>query len=162
MSLKRERKKQKIDPLEIIRGGHMGIFDDIKAAAGMGGASQGQHQGALSAILDYVNSPQVGGISGLQRMFQEKGLGGIVSSWISTGQNLPISTDQLNNVLHCDALQQIAQKYGIDPSQLTSVMSSVLPSVVDKLTPTGQVPDNNALQELIQAARSMAAGSGSK
>jgi uncharacterized protein YidB (DUF937 family) len=109
-----------------------------------------------------VNSPQVGGISGLQRMFQEKGLGGIVSSWISTGQNLPISTDQLNNVLHCDALQQIAQKYGIDPSQLTSVMSSVLPSVVDKLTPTGQVPDNNALQELIQAARSMAAGSGSK
>ena len=137
----------------------MGIFDDIKAAAGMGGASPGQHQGALSAILDYVNSPQVGGISGLQRMFQEKGLGGIVSSWISTGQNLPISTDQLNSVLHSDALQQIAQKYGIDPSQLTSMMSSVLPGVVDKLTPNGQVPDHGTLQELIQAARSMAAGS---
>jgi len=137
----------------------MGIFDDIKAATGTGGgALQGQHQGALSAILDYVNSPQVGGISGLQRMFQEKGLGGIVSSWISTGQNLPISTDQLNSVLHSDALQQIAQKYGIDPSQLTSVMSSVMPGVVDKLTPNGQVPDHGTLQELIQAARSMAAG----
>src|SRR4029077_3197504 len=71
------------------QGGNMGIFDDIMAAAGMGGATQGQHTGALSAILDYVNSPQVGGISGLQRLFQEKGLGGIVSSWISTGQNLP-------------------------------------------------------------------------
>jgi uncharacterized protein YidB (DUF937 family) len=136
----------------------MGILDDIKAAAGIGGALQGQHPGALSAILDYVNSPQVGGISGLQRMFQEKGLGGIVSSWIGTGQNLPISTDQLNSVLHSDALQQIAHKYGLDPSQLTSVMSSVLPGVVDKLTPNGQVPDHGALQELIQAARSMAAG----
>src|SRR6476646_3328823 len=159
MSLKREREKQKIDPLEIIGGGHMGIFDDIKAAAGMGGASQGQHQGALSAILDYVNSPQVGGISGLQRMFQEKGLGGIVSSWISTGQNLPISADQLQNVLHSEALQQIAKKHGIDPSQLTSVMSSVLPGVIDKLTPNGQVPDHSPLRDLIQAARSMAAGS---
>jgi uncharacterized protein YidB (DUF937 family) len=137
----------------------MGIFDDIKSAAGMAGAAQGQHPGALSAILDYVNSPQVGGISGLQRMFQEKGLGGIVSSWIGTGQNLPISNDQLNSVLHCDALQQIAQKYGIDPTQLTSMMSSVLPGVVDKLTPNGQVPDHGTLQELIQAARSMAAGS---
>jgi uncharacterized protein YidB (DUF937 family) len=138
----------------------MGIFDDIKAVTGMGGALQGQHPGALSAILDYVNSPQVGGISGLQRMFQEKGLGGLVSSWISTGQNLPISADQLNSVLHSDALQQVAQKHGIDPSQLTSAMSSLLPGVVDKLTPNGQVPDHNSLQELIQAARSMAAGTG--
>ena len=137
----------------------MGIFDDIKAVTGLGGgALQGQHAGALSAILDYVNSPQVGGISGLQKMFQEKGLGGIVSSWISTGQNLPISNDQLSSVLHSDALQQIAQKYGIDPSQLTSVMSSVLPGVVDKLTPNGQVPDHGTLQELIQVAKSMAAG----
>jgi uncharacterized protein YidB (DUF937 family) len=138
----------------------MGILDDIKTATGMGGAVQGQHAGALSAILDYVNSPQVGGISGLQRMFQEKGLGGIVSSWIGTGQNLPISADQLQSVLHSDALQQIAQKHGIDPSQLTSMMSGLLPNVVDKLTPNGQVPDHSTLQDLIQAARSMTAGSG--
>jgi len=139
----------------------MGIFDDIKAATGLGGgALQGQHAGALSAILDYVNSPQVGGISGLQKMFQEKGLGGIVSSWISTGQNLPISNDQLSSVLHSDALQQIAQKHGIDPSQLTSVMSSLLPGIVDKLTPNGQVPDHNTLQDLINAAKSMTAGGG--
>ena len=138
----------------------MGILDDVMAATGMGGATQGQHSGALSAILDYVNSPQVGGISGLQRMFQEKGLGGIVSSWIGTGQNLPISADQLQSVLHSDALQQIAQKHGIDPSQLTSVMSSLLPNVVDKLTPNGQVPDHSTLQDLIQAAKSMTAGSG--
>ena len=122
----------------------MGIFDDLKAVAGLGSVLEGQHPGALSAVLDYVNSPQVGGISGLQKMFEDKGLGGIVASWIGSGQNLPISADQLQSVLHSDALQQVAQKHGIDPSQLTSVMSALLPHVVDKMTPSGQVSDASA------------------
>src|SRR3981189_2193355 len=45
--------------------------------------------GALSAIIGYVESPQVGGLSGLQQMFQEKGLGGLMSSWVGRGQHLP-------------------------------------------------------------------------
>jgi uncharacterized protein YidB (DUF937 family) len=114
----------------------MGIFDEIKQ---MGGSLIGdQHAGALSAITDYINSPQVGGISGLQKVFQEKGLGGIVSSWIGTGENLPISGDQLNSVLHCDALNQVASKFGIDPNTLQSVMTQLLPHIVDKMTPNGQ------------------------
>jgi uncharacterized protein YidB (DUF937 family) len=129
----------------------MGIFDDLKAVGGMGSALEGQHPGALGAVMDYVNSPQVGGISGLQKMFQEKGLGGVVSSWIGSGQNLPISADQLQSVLHSDALQQVAQKHGIDPSQLTSAMSALLPHVVDKLTPDGQVPEPGMLQQLMKA-----------
>jgi uncharacterized protein YidB (DUF937 family) len=117
----------------------MGILDDLKAVTNLGGSSLGeQHTGTLSAIMEYINSPQVGGISGLQRMFQEKGLGGLVSSWISSGPNLPISADQLQNVLHCDALNQAAAKFGIDPTQLTSMMTQLLPHVVDKMTPTGQ------------------------
>ena len=119
----------------------MGIFDDIKAATGLGSSLPDMHPGMLAAAMEYINSPQVGGISGLQRMFQEKGLGGIVSSWIGSGQNLPISADQLQSVLHSDALQQIAQKHGIDPSQLTSMMSSLLPHVVDKMTPNGAVDE---------------------
>jgi hypothetical protein len=58
-------------------------------------------------------------------MFHEKGLGGIVSSWIGTGQNLPISADQLQNVLHSGALQQAAQSAGIDPRQLTASPSTL-------------------------------------
>jgi uncharacterized protein YidB (DUF937 family) len=119
----------------------MGILDDIKAVTNMGSSVQNMHPGALSAVMEYVNSPQVGGLSGLQNMFQQKGLGGIVSSWIGSGENLPISGDQLQSVLHSDALQQIAQKHGIDPSQLTSMMSSLLPHVVDKMTPNGAVDE---------------------
>jgi uncharacterized protein YidB (DUF937 family) len=116
--------------------GTMGIFDEVEK---IGGSLIGeQHAGALSAVTAYINSPQVGGISGLQKMFEEKGLGGIVGSWIGSGQNLPISTDQLNSVLHSDALNQVASKFGLDPSQLSSMMTQVLPHVVDSMTPNGQ------------------------
>ena len=129
----------------------MGIFDEVMAATGLANSPQAQdHAGALGAIMEYVNSPQVGGVSGLQKMFEEKGLGGVMSSWVGTGQNLPISADQLQSVLHSGALQQVAEKAGIDPNQLTSMMTTLLPHVVDKLTPDGQAPDSGVLSQLMK------------
>jgi uncharacterized protein YidB (DUF937 family) len=84
----------------------MGLLDDVMGMAGMGStanAQSQQHAGALGMLLEYIDSPQVGGISGLQQMFQQKGLGGVISSWIGTGQNLPISTAQLQSVLHSES-----------------------------------------------------------
>jgi uncharacterized protein YidB (DUF937 family) len=128
----------------------MGLMDEVLAMAGSTGAQQGQHATALTAIMSYINSPQVGGIAGLQSMFQQGGLGNIVSSWIGSGQNLPVSAGQLQNVLQGGALQQAAQQAGMDPSQLTGMMSSLLPHLVDKLSPNGQVPDASALQKMLQ------------
>lgn len=136
----------------------MGLIDEVLAMAGSTTAQQDQHATALGAILSYVNSPQVGGIAGLQHMFQQGGLGSVVSSWIGSGQNLPISASQLQNVLHSGALQEAAQKAGMDPSQLTNLMSTLLPHLVDKLTPNGQVPDAGALQQMIKG---LAAGQSS-
>jgi uncharacterized protein YidB (DUF937 family) len=127
----------------------MGLFDDVLAMAGMGSAAQ-QHASTLSMIMDFINSPQVGGIAGLQQMFEQKGLGGIVSSWIGTGQNLPISADQLHNVLQGSPLQDLATKSGMDTSQLAGLFSTLLPHVVDKLTPNGQVPDASALSQMMK------------
>ena len=128
----------------------MGLLDEVLAMAGSSGAQQAQHSTALSAILSYINSPQVGGIAGLQQMFQQGGLGNIISSWLSNGQNLPVSPSQLQNVLHSGALQQAAQQHGVDPTQLTGMMSTLLPHLVDKLTPNGQVPDASLLQSLLK------------
>lgn len=128
----------------------MGLMDEVLAMAGSaGGAQQDQHATALSAILSYINSPQVGGISGLQQMFQQGGLGHVVSSWIGSGQNLPVSASQLQNVLHGGALQQAAQQSGMDPSQLTGLMATLLPHLVNHLTPNGQVPDASSLQKML-------------
>src|SRR5579862_231050 len=129
----------------------MCLFDDVLAMAGMGGAAQSQqHAGTLSMIMAFINSPQVGGIAGLQQMFQQKGLGTVVSSWVGTGQNLPISADQLHNVLQGGALQELAAKSGMDTTQLAGLFSTLLPHVVDKLTPNGQVPDASALSQMMK------------
>jgi uncharacterized protein YidB (DUF937 family) len=118
----------------------MGLFDEVLSMAGSAMGQQSEHAGALAAIMGYINSPQVGGIAGLQEMFQQGGLGEVFSSWVSSGQNLPVSSDALQNVLHSGALQQAAQSAGIDPNQLTGMMSTLLPHLVDKLTPNGQIP----------------------
>jgi uncharacterized protein YidB (DUF937 family) len=134
----------------------MGLFDEVLSMAGAasstgsGAAAQPAHNAdTLSAIMNYINSPQVGGIAGLQSMFQQGGLSHIVTSWISSGQNLPVSADQLQNVLHSGALQAAAQKAGMDSSQLTGAMASLLPHLVDKLTPNGQVPDAGSLTKML-------------
>ncbi len=73
----------------------MGLLDDVLAMASgslsSGGVPPTQHATGLAAILEYVNSPQVGGVAGLQKMFQQGGLGNVISSWIGTGQNMPVS-----------------------------------------------------------------------
>jgi len=128
----------------------MGLLDEVLAMAGGTGAQQSQHASALSAILSLINSPQVGGLAGLQSMFQQGGLGHIMSSWIGTGPNLPVSGNQLQNVLHGGALQQAAQQAGMDSSQFTNTMSTLLPHLVDKVSPNGQLPDASALQQMLK------------
>src|SRR6516165_905492 len=136
----------------------MGLLDDVLGMAGMGNAAQTQqHAGILNLLMSYITSPQVGGISGLQQMFQQKGLGSLVSSWIGTGQNLPLSGDQLQNVLHGSALENIATQSGMNLGQVSSLVSQMLPHLVDKLTPNGQVPDAGALSHMLKG---LAAGRG--
>ena len=127
----------------------MGFLDDVMGMAGMNtGAQAGQHAGTLTMLLECINSPQIGGIAGLQHLFQQKGLGGLVASWIGTGQNLPVSADQLQNVLHSDMLQGIAAKTGVDTGQLTSILSQMLPQVINKMTPNGKVPASNSILDM--------------
>ena len=132
----------------------MGLLDDVLSMASgslsSGGVPPAQHATGLAAILEYVNSPQVGGVAGLQKMFQQGGLGNVISSWIGTGQNVPVSASQLQNVLHGGALQQVAQKAGIDPTQLTGMMASLLPHLVDKMTPNGEIPNASTLQNMLK------------
>jgi uncharacterized protein YidB (DUF937 family) len=83
---------------------------------------------------------QEGGLQGLVDKFQQGGLGEVVSSWIGKGENLPISAEQLSSVLGSEALSGLAEKAGLDSNALAGQLASVLPGVVDQLTPAGEVP----------------------
>lgn len=99
-----------------------------------------------SSALEMINQ-HPGGLAGLIQTFHEKGLGDVVNSWVGTGQNLPISQEQIQQVLGSQQVQSLAAKVGISPETLTSQLSTLLPSLVDKVTPNGSVPtQENLLQ----------------
>ena len=110
----------------------MGLLDSILGAAGGG-------NGPLSAITDMLGAHE-GGLGGLVGAFEKGGLGEIAKSWVSTGGNLPISAEQIQRILGHGPLADLAQKMGIDPAQAATQLSQLLPQVIDKLTPNGQVP----------------------
>ena len=124
----------------------MGLLDELagKVLDKPSSGSTEQPSGLAAGIMHMLNS-QPGGISGLVQMFHEKGLGGVVASWVSTGQNLPISAEQLRGVLGNERVQQFATKAGISPDLASSKLAELLPTVVDKLTPDGKIPDGRGL-----------------
>lgn len=124
----------------------MGLLDQVAGAVGAMSGQQGEGGNALlNGILQLVNNPQTGGLSGLVQSFQNGGLGEIAKSWVSTGQNLPISADQIQSVLGNGQLQSLASQAGLDTNQLAGQLAELLPQVVDRLTPNGTIPEGNDL-----------------
>jgi uncharacterized protein YidB (DUF937 family) len=116
----------------------MGLFDTI-----LGGieAKDTQHAALYAEVGSLVN--QAGGVSGLEQQFQQKGLGGVISGWISNGPNPGISGEQIVDALGKDKITAIAAKAGLTEDQVAAGVSKLLPLVVDHLTPNGTVPPHS-------------------
>ncbi|RTL30388.1 MAG: DUF937 domain-containing protein [Burkholderiales bacterium] len=133
----------------------MGLLDSIvgQVAGALGGGVTGgtgqQPGGLLEAVTGLLNNPQTGGLQGLIQAFEQQGLGHVIGSWIGTGQNLPISADQLQAVLGNEQLQAMAQKLGLSTQDIASHLSQLLPQVVDHVTPNGEVPQGDVLQSAL-------------
>jgi uncharacterized protein YidB (DUF937 family) len=118
----------------------MSLFDSVVCAVN----SQLQQQGGIANVLSSLlaNNGEFGGLNGLVEKFNQAGLGDVVGSWIGKGENQSISADQLSSVLGNDTLSQAASQLGLDPSQLSDQLSTMLPGLIDKLTPQGSVPES--------------------
>jgi len=104
-----------------------------------------QAQGWQSVVSDLLN--QSGGLQSLVQQFQGKGLGDIISSWVGTGQNLPVDGNQLKNVFGTEVINAISGKLGLDSSQTLGNLAALLPGLIDKLTPNGQIPERIDLSQ---------------
>lgn len=129
----------------------MNFNDLLKAGAGMlGGSSTGGMPAGLDQVLGQVLSGGgaggAGGLGGLISKFDQAGMGDIIKGWISTGPNPGISGDQLSKVLGNEQVAAIAKQLGVDPSAAMGQLSAILPGLVDKMTPDGNVPQNLDIQ----------------
>ena len=129
----------------------MSLLDDVlrevRGAAG-GAADPSQHSIATDLMGMLSGGGMSKGLGGLIDLFNQKGLGDVVSSWVSTGQNLPISADQIQAVLGSAQIQALAAKAGIDVSTASQAIAQILPSLVDKATPNGQMPAGGILDAI--------------
>lgn len=125
----------------------MGLFDTIAEQASSVLPKSGGQGGLMEAVMSLITNPETGGLQGLIKSFQEKGMGEIVASWISGGPNLPVSAEQVQNVLGNAQIQAIAQKLGIDSQAASSGIASLLPGIINKLTPDGAVPESGMLAQ---------------
>ena len=111
-------------------GGQRGTGDLLGAVIGMLGQGGGQGGG-------------LGGLAGLVAKMQQGGLGDVANSWVGTGENQPISPDQLGSVLGDETVGNLGQQLGMNQGDLLGQLSQMLPQLVDKLTPQGQIPQGD-------------------
>ena len=100
-----------------------------------------------TGLLQMIQS-QPGGLQGLVQSFHDKGMGGLVSSWVSTGAESADFLDQVHQVLGSDQVKALAAKAGINPDMAGSAIAACCPTLVDKLTPNGSVPDHSNLLDM--------------
>jgi uncharacterized protein YidB (DUF937 family) len=126
----------------------MALFDELAAkASSLLGGEGGEQSGLAGGIMEMLTNKESAGLSGLVQSFQEKGLGDIISSWIGTGANLPISAEQIKAGLGSDMIQNLAAKAGTSQEDISAKLAALLPGVIDKLTPDGTVSEGGLLEK---------------
>jgi uncharacterized protein YidB (DUF937 family) len=109
--------------------------------AGLGGGNRGQSGNMLLQVA-LLLLQQNGGLQGLLSKFRQGGLGQQADSWVSTGQNMNISANDLQQIFGSSTLRDLASQLGMPEEQAGSTMAQVLPELINQLTPQGQVPAN--------------------
>ncbi len=132
----------------------MGLLDGLlEGVAGKLLGGEGSNP-LLGMVGNLLSGSQGGGLSGLIQSFNRKGLGDIVSSWVGTGDNLPISGQQIQEVLGSGPIQQMAEKLGTSSEEVSGRLAGLLPQIIDKLTPDGSVPESGMLEKALSMLKS--------
>ena len=125
----------------------MGLLDSVLGQVLGGGAQQqgpagGMDMGSLAGALGGLlgNNGSLGGLGGLVSKFEQAGAGDAVKSWIGNGPNQQVSDAQVQDALGHDTISQMASKMGINATMLLPLLASLLPTIIDKMTPHGQAP----------------------
>jgi uncharacterized protein YidB (DUF937 family) len=147
------------------RGGRGGGLEDILGdilGGGRGmpgsrfsGAQSDPQSDPLSALLQGAGIGGLGGLlaggagggmlGDLMRQFDQSGAGDAARSWVSPGENMPVTPKQIENTFGSDIINQLADQFGLDKTELLKGLSETLPDVVNQLTPDGRLPSEEEI-----------------
>ena len=142
----------------------MGLLDELarQLSADAPVAAEPRNRGLLDGLVEMLTSPQGGGLSDFANLFEKQGLGELVSSWIGTGPNLPVSESELTRALGGERVGALATRAGISQSDAGAVLAQLVPVLIDKLTPAGRAPAQSDLASLLGASNIGGAAMGDK
>lgn len=113
---------------------------------------QRERSGLMDMIFSLVqNYP--GGLAGLVQQFTQTGYADQAKSWVSTGENVPISPEQIISALGARKVNSMAQEYDLNHQTAASGLAGLLPIIVDRLTPKGQVTEGDEFSSLLAGLR---------
>jgi uncharacterized protein YidB (DUF937 family) len=129
----------------------MGLFDDLLRNALGSEASDpaNQSRSLVEGLVSMLQDPQIGGVDGLSRMFEQRGLGSEAASWIGTGQNRSITPEQLTQALGTQRVESLSSRMGLGKIAGAAAIAALLPTLIDKLTPDGRAPQTASLGGLL-------------
>ncbi len=123
----------------------MSLFDSvIKTALEAASAKSPEHAGLANSVLSFIQAQ--GGIDGIRKLFEEKGYGEVIASWISNADNLPISGGDILKIFGKSNIASIASQAGLSEDKASDQIANVLPVLVNGLTPDGKVSGDDLLK----------------
>jgi uncharacterized protein YidB (DUF937 family) len=112
---------------------------------------QGGVLGNLGGLLGGASTGSVlsGGLRDLIDRFRQSGHGQAADSWVKSGPNQPIGSEQLEQAIGPEVLSTLAERTGLSRDELLSRLTRELPAAVDKFTPDGRLPTEDEAARLI-------------
>ncbi len=132
----------------------MSLFDSLASAAlGQLGGGGGLMEIALKnpellKVASSVLSGQ-GGLQGVLDKFTQAGHGTAVQSWLGSGENHAITGDHVSQALGGDMIGDLAAKAGVSGGDMSGILAQVLPMLIDKMSPDGQVSGNSGQGQIM-------------
>jgi uncharacterized protein YidB (DUF937 family) len=111
------------------------MLENIKtASAGIADTVVSDNTKLFPEVLKMVqNMP--GGVSGLLKQFQDKGLGNVASSLTAKGGTQTITPEQIVQGLGADRIEALATASGLDTKVVRKELVTILPKVLEQLAP---------------------------
>jgi uncharacterized protein YidB (DUF937 family) len=120
-----------------------GLTGGSKATGGGGGGAS-----MLAALAPLLGSLLAsGGLQKLLSQFQAQGMGAKANSWLSTGQNEPLTGEEVRQVVGEDKVREAASRLGVSEDEAASDLAELIPKIVDNASPEGQLMDEQTLDD---------------
>ena len=151
-----------------------GILSNVAGSVLSGGQAQGT--GPLDALVNSLGAghqkggadlvgavmamvQQNGGLPGVIEKLRASGLAQQADSWVGTGANEPISGADVRKVVGDEQLAEIASQLGVSEDEAAAAVAQLLPAVVDKVSPDGELAPDDELESAFEALEQSGGGS---